>query len=77
LTSYSTRQGDQGVYFAGPFLAIRLPVNETIRVYPGDATYEGYPPELPTGDVHAEHKMWLFKIHFLTLHYSITRVQRV
>ncbi|MAS36715.1 MAG: hypothetical protein CL610_22110 [Anaerolineaceae bacterium] len=65
LTSYSTRHGDQGVYFSSRVLAIRLPINETIRVYQ---------PDTPTGNLHAEHKMWLFGVHFLTLEYIIASV---
>jgi hypothetical protein len=64
LTSYSTRQGDQGVYFVNCVLAVRLPINETIRIYQ---------LESPTGDIQAEHKMWLFGVHFLTLYYTIVR----
>jgi hypothetical protein len=72
LTSFSTRQGDQGVYFANRLVPIRLPINETIRVYPGGTFYKGYPADFPVGTVIAEHKMWILGIHCLTLHYSIT-----
>ncbi len=71
LTSYSTRYGDQGVYFANRLLPIRLPINETIKVYTGESVYAGYPSGFAIGEVIAEHKMWIFGIHCLTLHYSI------
>ncbi|MEO0563255.1 MAG: YndJ family protein, partial [Chloroflexota bacterium] len=47
LTSFSTPHGDQGVYFASRVTAIRLPINETITVYPSSIGYAGLPPELP------------------------------
>ncbi|MEL7435036.1 MAG: hypothetical protein AAFN11_13910, partial [Chloroflexota bacterium] len=59
-------------YFANRLCPIRLPINETIRVYPADTLYDGYPDNFEVGEIVAEHKMWLFGIHFLTLHYSIT-----
>lgn len=74
LTSISTRHSDQGVYFATRFLVVRLPINETIRVYPGNASYSSFPAGFPVSDVLAEHKMWLLGRHFLTLHYSISQV---
>jgi hypothetical protein len=71
LSSFSTRQGDQGVYFANRLLPIRLPINETIEVFPEGVVYENYPANFPVGTILAKHTMWLFGIHFLTLHYSI------
>lgn len=76
LSSYSTRLGDQGVYMVNRFLVIRLPINETIRVFPGNLSYTGYPPAFSKGEILAEHKMWLLGFHFLTLHYSITKLQQ-
>ncbi|HKE55433.1 MAG TPA: hypothetical protein VKB46_01985, partial [Pyrinomonadaceae bacterium] len=61
------RGGDQGVYFANPILPFRLPMNETITVWvvnENGAAASG--PEL-----RAKHEIWLFGIHFLTLHYDI------
>ena len=52
--------GDQGVFYANRLLPIRLPMNETIRVWTED------------GKVAARHDMWLFGIRFLTLEYAIT-----
>lgn len=71
LKSYSTRDGDQGVYFVNRLVAIRLPINETIRVYSGETPYDGFPSNFAGADILAEHKMWIFGLHCLTLHYSI------
>lgn len=57
--------GDQGVYFAIAGYGWRLPLNETIRVWPE--------AEL----ILARHDMFLFGLHFLTLHYRISRSARV
>lgn len=73
LSSFSTRWGDQGVYFATPWLSIRLPINETITVFPAGASLEGYPTTLPQGELVAQHCMWLAGLHCLTLYYSIRR----
>ena len=71
LKSYSTRHGDQGVYFVSRFVTIRLPINETIRVYSGEISYEGFPPNFSGDGIIAEHKTWIFGLHCLTLHYQI------
>jgi hypothetical protein len=55
--------GDDGVWFANPWLPLRLPINDRIRLWPDD-----------TG-VKALHEMWLFGIRFLTLDYRIVRAQ--
>ena len=65
-------RGDQGVYFVTRYLGIRLPINEIIEVFP--EPYPDFPvsrnyPERAT--VFARHRMWLFGIRFLTLHYAI------
>jgi hypothetical protein len=73
LSSYSDRGQDQGVYFVSPVIVVRLPINETIRVYPPGTPYEGHPVDYSAGKLLAEHKMWLFGFHFLTLHYSISQ----
>lgn len=77
LTSFSTRCEDQGVFFASRLLTIRLPVNETITVYAKSVTYDEYPPDFELGEIRAQHKMWLFGLHFLTLHYAISRKSKV
>lgn len=76
LTSFSTRRGDQGVYFANRWIPFRLPMNETIEVFASDDTsgsYKGFPASLPRGSVLARHTLWLFNRHYLTLYYSIAR----
>jgi len=72
LTSFSTRTEDQGVYFSTRWLTVRLPLNETIEVYPPDTSYDNFPESLAHGTVTARHQVWLFGRHLLTLHYSIT-----
>ena len=65
--------GDEGVYFVNRFLPIRLPTQETIRVWAVGM------PDMPidlelwlaTGTLVARHEIWLFGIKFLTLDYCI------
>lgn len=57
----SAGDGDQGVYFANSILPIRLPLNETIEVW---RKGEG---------LAAEHRLWLFGIHYLSLEYTVSR----
>ncbi len=68
--------GDQGVYWVNRLLTIRLPINETIDVFP--VAYDDLPEDTPVPDqacVFARHRMWLFGIKFLTLHYLIESVE--
>ena len=69
--------GDEGVYFATPLLPVRLPINETIRVWPADAKGLPFTPEYPGPAgrvlVTARHDMWLFGFPFLYLDYYIFR----
>jgi len=69
----SPRLGDEGVYFANRLVPIRLPIDETIRVWavgaPGCPI--GDDPAIPDVTVVARHDMWFFGIKFLTLDYRI------
>jgi hypothetical protein len=58
-------RGPQGVYFVNSVVPIRLPVNETIEVYPVD--------NLAGDGVHVEarHYVWLLGLAALTLRYVI------
>jgi hypothetical protein len=72
--------GDEGVYFANRVLPVRLPLNETIRVWtpamPGIPVARALTPD--TGvTVIARHDLWLFGMHYLTLDYYIFPAQRV
>jgi hypothetical protein len=63
------RAGDEGVYFATRWGAVRLPVNETITVWPVEAE-----PALNGGlqpTIAARHDMWLCGFKYLTLDYQI------
>ena len=64
---------DEGVYFVNRFLPIRLPTQETIRVWA--AGTPGIPADLArwTGaaTLVARHDVWLSGIRFLTLDYRI------
>ncbi len=64
--------GDEGVYFANRILPLRLPIDETIRVWPREAA-ETPIEAAGTGDVTvvARHDIWLFGIRLLTLDYAI------
>lgn len=72
LTSWSnsniTGPGDQGVYVAFNGQAIRMPINETIKVWKE--------PDSPPGRIEAKHDMWLFGMKFLTLDYHIFKVNK-
>jgi hypothetical protein len=71
LTSLAREQrpgGDQGVYLARPGLVLRLPLNETIRVW---RPREGDDPAVV---LRARHEMWLFGRTYLELDYFIERL---
>jgi hypothetical protein len=61
--------GDEGVYFANRVLPIRLPFNETIRVWAVPEEDRVRPDDGAT--VAARHDVWLFGTRLLTLHYAI------
>lgn len=65
LTSWLAEPGTghQGVYIVLNQKAIRLPINETIKVWKE--------PGSPKGRIEAKHDMWLFGMRFLTLEYRI------
>jgi hypothetical protein len=63
--------GDQGVYFANRILPFRLPMNETITVWP--PSENGEPANAPV--LKAKHEMWIFGINFLNLDYDIFGVR--
>jgi hypothetical protein len=70
------RQGDQGVYFANRLCAIRLPINETIQVWPTEqapADLRHTFPEGPT--VLGRHDVWIFGLRCLALDYAILRTE--
>ncbi len=74
LTTLSHRasMGDQGVYFMNQLLPIRLPINETIRVWPATAADSPIDRDKePQATVVARHEMWIFGIKFLTLDYLL------
>ncbi len=64
--------GDQGVFFANALCPVRLPIDETIHVWPA----EHAPHEVCKGlegvvSVIARHEMWFCGMAFLTLEYAI------
>ena len=64
ILSTKTYEGsvpDAGVYWVSRFGAVRLPLNETIRIWhePGD------------GSVRATHDMWFFRWRYLRLTYTV------
>jgi hypothetical protein len=67
----ATAGGDQGVYYANRFLPVRLPVNESITVWP-----TGENETATDGAVlKAKHEMWLFGINYLNLDYEIFAIK--
>jgi hypothetical protein len=74
LTTLRSAHGDQGVYFANRLVPVRLPIDETIRVWPAATAPDSFPKALKAPaevSVVARHEIWLFSIKFLTLHYAI------
>lgn len=64
--------GDQGVYYVNPVIPVRLPIDETITVWPVDPSDRA--AKLPGGQepvMRARHQMWLFGLNFLNLDYDI------
>ncbi len=66
-TKPDTRRGPQGVYFANPLLPLRLPINETIAVWPSGSRAATGP------QAEARHDIWIIGRAALTLQYTITR----
>lgn len=66
--------GDQGVYLTTWVGVLRLPLDETIEVFPADGEV---PPKGVPGSVvlRARHRMWVFGIRYLTLDYWISRTK--
>lgn len=56
------RDGDQGVYLVAAGRGLRLPLDETIDVWPN-----------ADGSLEAIHDMWLFGIRYLRLEYQLSR----
>jgi len=69
---------DEGVYFVNRFLPIRLPMQETIRVWAVGTP--GIPPDLEcwsaTATLVARHDVWLFGRKCLTLDYRIFPLEK-
>jgi hypothetical protein len=63
LTSQSTQDfsGDEGVYLVSSLASLRLPMNETIEVWPENNV------------VRAEHRVWLLGYQILSLDYTIQK----
>jgi hypothetical protein len=59
--------GDEGVYFANALLPLRLPLDESIYVWPAQNGVTRFPDTV----VVARHDMWLLGARFLTLEYEI------
>jgi hypothetical protein len=69
------QNGDAGVYFANRFLPVRLPLNETITVWPRTLAPCEIRDRLASdrpGAVYARHDLWLFGIHYLRIDYLLT-----
>ena len=58
----------EGIYLVLKGFPIRLPFNETIYVYPAHDNTDAGKTEVR---LMANHKIWIFGIHFLTLNYSM------
>lgn len=73
-TNTDTDAGDGGLYFVTPFGAITLPMEQTFRVWPADASNAPAAPDAPdaadrsTGIV-ATHEMRIYGRTFLTIAY--------
>src|SRR6202171_9021 len=67
--------GDQGVYFAGSVLPLRLPINGAITGWPVEGDGESKVNDQAQPSVQAKHEMWIAGIKFLDLEYDIFPVQ--
>lgn len=68
------RIGDEGVYFANRVLPIRLPLDETLRIWPRDeapAELSSRFDESPANAVFARHDLWLAGLRYLTIDYLL------
>lgn len=66
--------GDEGVYFVNRWLTVRLPLNETITVWPSGIAPCNVNRGLERPDmVYARHDMWLFGVRYLRIEYELTR----
>lgn len=69
-------RGDEGLYFVFPLLPVKLPVEQSFRVWPADSPSA---PDAPASladtdpEVVARHEMWLFGRQFLTIDYALRR----
>lgn len=70
LTTRSN-QREAGVYLRTPLGPLRLPVNETIRVWTPDMDVDDSIGGNPDADALARHDMWLLGRRFLTLEYEL------
>ncbi len=77
LTSFPDpiERGDEGVYLATRWFYFRLPVNETIAVYPAAGASLRNQPQKPEILLTARHDMYLFGLRCLTLEYWIYRTE--
>ncbi|HLH24319.1 MAG TPA: YndJ family protein [Chloroflexota bacterium] len=67
----SGARGDEGVYFVTPVIPVRLPLNETIRVWVEEASSGVLGAASRAVTVLARHDFWFLGIPCLTLHYRI------
>lgn len=75
LTSFPAmeKRGDEGVYLATRWFYFRLPINETIAVYPAAGERLRNDQSGPEILLTARHDMYLFGLRCLTLEYQIYR----
>jgi len=77
LTTFpkSVYHGHEGIYLVTKWLPIRLPFNETIKVWTPNMLPQNHDfGEIDDSiDLVAEHKIWLFGYNFLTLYYQMWR----
>lgn len=73
LTSLPVHQqrGDQGVYWVINGFGVRLPINETIRVYTPEQVSDWPAEVVPQTQLLAQHDMWICGLHCLRLRYLI------
>lgn len=71
----TTTGGDAGIYLRAGGRTLRLPMNETIRVWDSSMNSEIQEgPKDGEADLYASHEVFLFGYPFLTLDYRITRL---
>jgi len=76
LRTWTTPDGDGGLYLSTPLGPVALPLRERVAVWPGGATEAPEPPtesQVSGPALVARHEMWVLGLRLLTVDYAIER----